>query len=82
MQLPMLHAVRILQARHFIQNQRFISHPAPAQYDATVLCSKKKRGRPKKVSAAWNIDDTAPIILLDDSDDDEPSADVAYCVAV
>ena len=57
-------------------------HPVPAQYDATVLCSKKKRGRPKKVSAAWNIDDAAPIILLDDSDDDEPSADVAYCVAV
>ena len=47
-----------------------LNEAVPPQHDATVLCSRKKRGRPKKVSSALHMDATKEVIAIEDSDDD------------
>ena len=47
-----------------------LSHAVPEQYDITALCTRKKRGRPKKVSSVLTVDVPETINLLDDDEDD------------
>ena len=47
-----------------------LSHVVPDQHDITALCSRKKRGRPKKVSSALTVDAPETIYVLDDDEDD------------
>ena len=53
-----------------------LSHAVPEKYDITTLCTRKKRGRPKKASSKCTIDVPETINLLDDDEDDNDDLEV------
>ena len=47
-----------------------MSNPAPSQYGATDLGSRKKRHHLRNVSLAWTIDAPQSVITLDEEGDE------------
>ena len=63
--------------KHVISfNINILNQAFPPQCDATVLCSRKKRGRPKKASSALHMDAIKEVIAIEDSDDDYEDAKI------
>ena len=57
-----------------------LSHAVPEQHGVTALCTREKRGRPKKASSALTVDAPETINLLDDDEDDNDDLeDSKFC---
>ena len=72
LQLPKFHACVTSFYVHVL------SHYVPPQHDYRLLCNKKKRDRPKKVSSSLHVYPHESCIVIDD--DDHADDDIAYGV--